>query len=202
MAPHRKSLSARSFCICAGALLSSSLTATACSTTQSSGGEVAGGVPSHQALYRQMDALRDYSCKSLHADMSNADSRKRTEDMAKQWLQIDQAVAAEREKDRAARSDRPHPSVVLSSYWTQWQRAVDKGGACFDVKSLSSADAEGGYLRANGNGSWAAVTKAGAPETALPSAVLSTCSTPEKTADRGFERCAMAMLATADTARK
>ena len=168
----------------------------ACSMKQSAAGGSTGGFSaSQQALYRQMDALREYSCKTLQANLSLADSRKRTEEMARQWLAIDQGVAAEREKDRATRDDIPNFSVALSSYWTQWQNALSSRQLCFDSNALASANLDGGFVRANGNGTWVVVKKTGDAAAPLPNNVLLTCSTPAKN-PRSFERCAMDMVTT------
>lgn len=200
MAFSRKQASPLSSCLFSGVVLAG--VAAGCSTGQSSAGTVAGGAsPSQQALYRQMDALRDFSCKSLRADMSNADSRARTEEIAKQWLAIDQGVAAERENERATRSDRPHPSIVLASYWTQWRHAVDSGQSCFDENALSPKDAEGAFLRARGSGSWVMVRKTGDQPAPVPENVVLACSTPEKNPSLSFDQCVLAM-ASADAAHK
>jgi hypothetical protein len=191
-------LSSRLFAIS----MSAGLAAASCSAGQSAASGVAGTVSaSQQALYRQMDALRDFSCKSLHAGMSNGDSRARTEEIATQWLAIDQSVAAEREKDRATRSDRPHPSIVLSSYWTQWQHALNSGQSCFDESALSPRDADGAFLRAGGSGNWIVVRKTGDQPTAVPDNIIAACSTPERNPERGFDQCALAIVS-ADAARK
>ncbi len=186
-----------------GIIMLGGLAATGCSASSTGAGTVAAAAasPSQQALYRQMDALRDFSCKSLGANMSNADSRARTEEIAKEWLAIDQGVAAERENGRTIRSDRRNPSIALSSYWTQWQHAVNTGQSCFDENALSLRDADGGFVRANGGGAWVVVRKAGDPPAPLPDTIMAECSTPEKNPNRGFDQCALAM-ATADAARK
>lgn len=173
-----------------------------CLATCSSRQEMAGtfGTP-HLALYRQMDALRDFSCQSLHAGISNADSRVRSEELARRWLAIEQGVADEREKDRATRSDRPNLSMALSAYWTQWQHAVNTGQACFDNTALASADADGGFVRANGSGSWVVVRKAGDPAVPLSNDVLLKCSNPQDNPNRDFAKCAREMT-TVEMARK
>lgn len=182
------------FCLRAGVLILSGASFAACSTREAAAGA---GVfsASHQALYRQMDALRDFSCKTLHPDMSNTDSRKRTEEMAKLWLAIERGVAAEREKDRATRDDVPNLSVALSSYWTQWQNALSSRQLCFDNNALASANLDGGLVRANGNGSWVVVRKTGDQAVPLPDNVLLACSTPARN-PRSFERCVMDMVTT------
>ena len=155
---------------------------------------------SHQALYRQMDEMREYSCKPLGAGMSPADSRNRTEELAREWSAIEQGVAAEREEDREKRSDQPRLSTALSSYWAQWQKALSSRQLCFDVDALSPPNLQGGSVRANGSGSWVVVLKTGDQPAPMPDSVLLACSTPENNS-RSFERCAIDKM-TAEAAHK